>query len=410
MTDQGPHPRKFKLFIGGLAHGTTKETLKEYFGSFGTVKEATVIYDSESGRSRRFGFVTFESSDAVNKALAAGSHSLQGKTLKVESSVNASSNTSNDAQKTAVTGDKRNNRPPASTTYRGGRSGPNNSSDSFALNPYQTSTTLSNPVVNSHLPVYRVEHRDMGDASRTNNRSFDRLFETISCSSVPLVSPVSYNSPHAASDGVLGSYDHRESYEWDSRRNQHANDGPRNEMARKRSASPKGTRPAARRKESDSHHRGCFPISRDPNFKTDKIFVGGLPDLSDGELKEYFSQYGEVIEVLNMYDKKSNRPRGFGFITFSTTDAVDQVIKHYNAHCLKGKWVEVKKAEPKKDQPPISSSRNPSAESVPNRVGVISDTEGLQPLDSPTHKKRRTAELLEEDVPRSFPYAPWNEC
>lgn len=35
--------------------------MKEFFGKYGTVLDATVMYDRNTGKSRGFGFVTFDS-------------------------------------------------------------------------------------------------------------------------------------------------------------------------------------------------------------------------------------------------------------------------------------------------------------------------------------------------------------
>jgi cold-inducible RNA-binding protein len=58
-----------KLFVGGLSWNTTDETLRAAFEPFGTVTEAKVITERDSGRSRGFGFVTFESADAGQQAI-----------------------------------------------------------------------------------------------------------------------------------------------------------------------------------------------------------------------------------------------------------------------------------------------------------------------------------------------------
>ena len=47
-----------KLFVGGLSWGTDDQSLGEAFAAHGTVEEARVITDRDSGRSRGFGFVT----------------------------------------------------------------------------------------------------------------------------------------------------------------------------------------------------------------------------------------------------------------------------------------------------------------------------------------------------------------
>ncbi|WOH08613.1 hypothetical protein DCAR_0728057 [Daucus carota subsp. sativus] len=81
--------------------------------------------------------------------------------------------------------------------------------------------------------------------------------------------------------------------------------------------------------------------------RTKKIFVGGLPPtMSEDEFRLYFQSYGNVTDVVVMYDQQTNRPRGFGFISFDSEDAVDRVL-HKTFHDLGGKQVEVKRALPK---------------------------------------------------------------
>ncbi|KAL5702385.1 Heteroproteinous nuclear ribonucleoprotein 1 [Ranunculus cassubicifolius] len=83
------------------------------------------------------------------------------------------------------------------------------------------------------------------------------------------------------------------------------------------------------------------------NIKTKKIFVGGLPaTLTEEEFRQYFEPYGHVTDVVVMFDQNTNRPRGFGFVSFETEDAVDRVL-HKSFHDLNGKTVEVKRALPK---------------------------------------------------------------
>ncbi|GFY85974.1 RNA-binding protein 1 [Actinidia rufa] len=82
-------------------------------------------------------------------------------------------------------------------------------------------------------------------------------------------------------------------------------------------------------------------------FRTKKIFVGGLaPILTEEEFKSYFETFGRITDVVVMYDNVTSRPRGFGFITFDSEDAVEEVMKK-SFHELTGKLVEVKRAVPK---------------------------------------------------------------
>ena len=57
-----------KLFVGGLAWATDEFSLRNAFERFGSLSEAVVVLDRETGRSRGFGFVTFEDESAAQAA------------------------------------------------------------------------------------------------------------------------------------------------------------------------------------------------------------------------------------------------------------------------------------------------------------------------------------------------------
>lgn len=82
-------------------------------------------------------------------------------------------------------------------------------------------------------------------------------------------------------------------------------------------------------------------------LRTRKIFVGGLSaNLTEEEFRNYFENFGQITDVVVMHDSLTQRPRGFGFITFDSEDSVENVMRT-NFHELGGKKVEVKRAVPK---------------------------------------------------------------
>ncbi|KAK7276911.1 hypothetical protein RIF29_18059 [Crotalaria pallida] len=90
--------------------------------------------------------------------------------------------------------------------------------------------------------------------------------------------------------------------------------------------------------------------------RTKKIFVGGLPStITESDFKKYFDQFGTITDVVVMYDHNTQRPRGFGFITYDSEEAVDRVL-YKTFHELNGKMVEVKRAVPKELSPGPSRS------------------------------------------------------
>ncbi|TEB17472.1 RNA-binding domain-containing protein [Coprinellus micaceus] len=76
------HLRNTRYFVGGLSHSTTPETMKAFFAGYGKARwiyslslgvvDATVMLDRESGRSKGFGFVTFEDAGPNLDSLVVG--------------------------------------------------------------------------------------------------------------------------------------------------------------------------------------------------------------------------------------------------------------------------------------------------------------------------------------------------
>lgn len=89
-----------------------------------------------------------------------------------------------------------------------------------------------------------------------------------------------------------------------------------------------------------------------------QLFVGGISRSTyEGQLSEYFSQFGELVEVIVMRHKKTGISRCFGFISYLSNDAVDSVLSL--EHHVDGRRIEVKRAVPRHLLP-----RTPSAGAV----------------------------------------------
>lgn len=73
-----------KLFVGGLSWNTNDDGLRSAFERFGSIDEAKVITDRDTGRSRGFGFVTFGDGEAAKSAMSEmDGQALDGRNIKV---------------------------------------------------------------------------------------------------------------------------------------------------------------------------------------------------------------------------------------------------------------------------------------------------------------------------------------
>ena len=81
-----------------------------------------------------------------------------------------------------------------------------------------------------------------------------------------------------------------------------------------------------------------------------KIFVGGLePSVTEKDLFDFFSKFGEVKDASVLIDNNRNVSRGFGFVSFEDKNIVDELVKKNNFE-LKGRKIDVKRAQPKSEQ------------------------------------------------------------
>ena len=84
--DMAPTPSRSearKIFVGGLAAEVGEKEFADYFGQFGVVKDAVVMVDRATNRSRGFGFITFEAEESVEAVLRT-KNEIQGKWVEVK--------------------------------------------------------------------------------------------------------------------------------------------------------------------------------------------------------------------------------------------------------------------------------------------------------------------------------------
>ena len=67
-----------KLCVANFPYSTTEDELQPTFSPYGSLREVEIIADCESGRSRGFAFVTFDSLEAAEAATQLNGQDLEG--------------------------------------------------------------------------------------------------------------------------------------------------------------------------------------------------------------------------------------------------------------------------------------------------------------------------------------------
>lgn len=83
-----------------------------------------------------------------------------------------------------------------------------------------------------------------------------------------------------------------------------------------------------------------------------RLFVGNLPyKTTEADLKELFSQVGDVVSVHHPIDKGTQRPRGFAFVEMATDDQAQAAIAKFDKAEFAGRPLTVNIAQPKEERP-----------------------------------------------------------
>jgi RNA recognition motif-containing protein len=91
---------------------------------------------------------------------------------------------------------------------------------------------------------------------------------------------------------------------------------------------------------------GVASQPRREGFGPVKLFVGGLSlETTTADLRAGFAKFGELVDVAVISERGTNRSRGFGFVTFSTSTAADAAIAAMNGVELDGRTIKVNRAE-----------------------------------------------------------------
>ena len=79
-----------------------------------------------------------------------------------------------------------------------------------------------------------------------------------------------------------------------------------------------------------------------------RLYVGNLNFNTTGDdLREYFSQAGEVESASVVEDRETGRSRGFGFVEMATQEGATAAIEQFNGKDYQGRPLTVNEARPR---------------------------------------------------------------
>jgi len=79
------------------------------------------------------------------------------------------------------------------------------------------------------------------------------------------------------------------------------------------------------------------------------IYVANLDyGLNEAELESHFAEYGDVTSVKIIYDRITQKSKGFGFVEMAEEGAGEKAIEELNGKDIRGREIVVNKARPPK--------------------------------------------------------------
>ncbi|GAU50596.1 hypothetical protein TSUD_186680 [Trifolium subterraneum] len=137
-----------------------------------------------------------------------------------------------------------------------------------------------------------------------------------------------------------------------------------------------------------------------------KIFVGNLPfDVDSEKLAELFEQAGtvEVAEVI--YNRETDRSRGFGFVTMSNAQEVERAVNKFSGYELDGRLLTVNKAAPRgaprPERPPRTFDSGSGLRVYVGNLPWDVDNSSLEQLFSEHGKVENARVISDRDTGRS---------
>ncbi len=82
-----------------------------------------------------------------------------------------------------------------------------------------------------------------------------------------------------------------------------------------------------------------------------RLYVGNLPfNVSEEDLRNLFSQAGEIKDIHLVTDRGTNRSRGFAFVEFTNGADAEKAIQMFEGYEMDGRRLTVNVARPREER------------------------------------------------------------
>mmetsp|Transcript_8915 Transcript_8915/g.16008 ORF Transcript_8915/g.16008 Transcript_8915/m.16008 type:complete len:442 (+) Transcript_8915:135-1460(+) len=358
-----------KLFLGGISPLTSTEVIRHHFSeNYGEVLDAIAMTTRE-GKHRGFGFVTLESEDAAELALAE-EVVIDGRVIDMKRADGKGG--PSDAPRATPTSVEEFGfgQPPRPTSAPIGGGGygsefaPTSPHAGGACGPAEFKRGKGGET--NKVFIGGLSRDTTDELLREHFSQFGELTDCVVIRDPETKRPrgfgfVAYDNPESV-DAVMECYEsHQIAGKWVEVKRATAREAAAPSGLALRApgmpgmASPHGPMMMGGR-QYGAPMGGYMPMAApmamaapsSEGSERNKVFIGGIPtETTDDALHAYFSQYGTLVDCVAMKDKATGRPRGFGFVQYDSPESVDAVMQDYANHRIEGKWVEVKRAAAK---------------------------------------------------------------
>jgi len=86
------------------------------------------------------------------------------------------------------------------------------------------------------------------------------------------------------------------------------------------------------------------------------MYVGNIPfSVTEGDLRNLFSEFGQTTEVILLTDRETGRPRGFGFVSMDSRDSMERSMKSLDGREFQGRTLHVNEAKEREERPRMNA-------------------------------------------------------